>query len=75
MTPAANPRRQTSGAVSNVNLKHYWHKPNLGDKLQRLARLSPKHVRALDQLVDQLIRELLSKPTMMIFVGLGYTLW
>lgn len=36
----------------------YFHKPNLGDKLQRLAALSPVHVRALEQLTDQILKTL-----------------
>lgn len=40
----------------------YFHKPNLGDKLQALAVLSPLHVRAFELLVDQTLRDLKRKP-------------
>lgn len=35
-----------------------FRKPNLGDKLQRLARLSPSRVRAVEWLVDLMLRRL-----------------
>lgn len=34
------------------------HKPNLGDKLQRLAQVSPRHIFVVELLVDQILRRL-----------------
>lgn len=41
----------------NTSLR-YFIKPTLGDKLQRLAQLSPKTVVAIEFLVDQLLRRI-----------------
>lgn len=51
-------RSGKSSATSNAGSLAYFHKPNLGDKLQRLADLSPQHLRALELLADQILRGL-----------------
>lgn len=56
-------RSAKSSATSNAGSVVFFHKPNLGDKLQRLAVLSPVHVRALELLADQILRSLnLNRP-------------
>ncbi len=77
MNPAAIPQRTFAkrGATSTGNSACYWRKPTLGDKLQRLALVSPKHIQALDLLVDQLLRELLNKPLLVPLVYLSVTFW
>lgn len=53
-------RRQTSNgssATCNDNLRPFSRPKTLGDKLHLLAKLSPKHVVALELLVDQILKE------------------
>lgn len=56
-TSSGASRRNTSGGSLL-----YFRRPNLGDKLQRLAGLSPRHVHAVEMLVDQMLKRLRSTP-------------
>lgn len=51
-----------------------FHKPSLGDKLQWLAARSPRHVRALEAVVDLMLLQLKSRtryavPLLMLLSG------
>jgi hypothetical protein len=54
--------RRPPSVSSSANSRHgsivYFHKPSLGDKLQLLAAVSPKHLHALELLVDLILKRL-----------------
>lgn len=57
---STRPLREISGASSTKSAGNSvctWHKLTLGDKIHELARLSPKHVVALELLVDQILKK------------------
>ena len=53
--------KRRPSSPSSVNLRRgsiaYWRKRTLGDKLHRLAVLSPRRVRVVELLVDQMLRK------------------
>lgn len=56
----ARPKKASTNSPSNSNGKSllYFRKQNLGDKLQQLMRISPRHVVVVEALVDQILRRL-----------------
>lgn len=43
---------------SSTNSLLYFRSPNLGDKLHRLARLSPNYVHLIEVLVDTMLQRI-----------------
>lgn len=57
-----SPRRSAVSPPSTSGASvHYFRRPNLGDKLQRLAVLSPLHLQVVELLVDQILKRLRSQ--------------
>ena len=54
--PRPSAKSIASSSTSIAASVHSWHKRTLGDKIHELALISPKHVVALELLVDQTLR-------------------
>lgn len=53
-----SPNSTVSAKTTRAKSVLFFHKTTLGDKLHRLARISPSHLVAVEILVDTLLREL-----------------
>ena len=51
----SRPTLPASPTSSTAPLLAYFRKPTLGDKLHRLARTSPRHLRVVELLVDRML--------------------
>lgn len=58
MRPRRHPSTSPSRVVSMLNWSKSFKRQGLGDKLQELAKRSPRHVVAIELLVDQILTKL-----------------
>lgn len=56
-----HPTQRNSGGSASATPQTFlvsFHAPSLGDKLQVLAEISPRHLRAVELVVDEMIRKI-----------------